>query len=355
MKFNNSAFLTGLLMVSLTFSSCLETHVTNTVMSNGSVLRTVVCKSDNIDDFDFESYPVPVDETWRKKVTFEIDTIESEPGIFDEGSDTTWIYTYERKFNSVGAINEMYESGIDKYQHTKRTVAFEKEFRWFFSNVIFQEKIEPLIVGIDPKEYFSEDEYVIFGMQDHELAEYINHPDSIERKKKVELVEDKVDDWMTESLIEDYLKRLASYANNASGSIDSLQVMEVDVDLKISFEDESGLREATEMAFNDDLEVLFGTDVYDFFDNTELLYERLFEISGSGYTMDFIMPGTLTDANGAIIDKNLVRWSVASEDFFATPYVMQAESRVINIWAWIVSAIFVLFVLMGLLRNKKSA
>jgi hypothetical protein len=36
-------------------------------------------------------------------------------------------------------------------------------------------------------------------------------------------------------------------------------------------------------------------------------------------------------------------------------FVMEAESRVINLWAWIVSAVFIVFVLTGLFKKKKAA
>ena len=138
MKINQNLFITGLLAISLTFSSCLETHVTNKVNSDGSVLRTVVCTSDDIDDFDFSEYPVPVDETWQKEVTFKFDSIENDSGLLVPDTDTIWVYTYEKMFDNSDVLNEAYTSGKDRFNHTKRTVEFKKQFRWFYSNILLE-------------------------------------------------------------------------------------------------------------------------------------------------------------------------------------------------------------------------
>ena len=68
------------------------------------------------------------------------------------------------------------------------------------------------------------------------------------------------------------------------------------------------------------------------------------------------MPGKLTSSNGFVDSSHILLWPVIDEYFLAEDYVMWAESRVPNIWAWIVSGIFVLFVGTGVLirRNKKG-
>ena len=354
MKINQNLFITGLLAISLTFSSCLETHVTNKVNSDGSVLRTVVCTSDDIDDFDFSEYPLLVEETWKKDITFKFDSVENDSGLLVPDTDTIWVYTYRKNFDNADELNGAYSSGQDRYNHAKRTVEFKKQFRWFYSRILFSEKVESLIEGIDPEEYFTAEEFEVFNMQDHERITYINHADSVQRKTFVEHVEAKTEEWMTESLIEDYIQRLAGYVEANGSAIDSSQIYENRNSFRVVFDDESGLKEATEYVFSGDLEDLFGIGIYNFFEETELLYEQLFDVTGSGYTMDFVMPGALTYANGAIIDANLVRWSVETEKFFASPYIMEAESRVMNLWAWIVSAVFVVFVFIGLFKGKRN-
>ncbi len=355
MRLNQKILIVGLVMVSMTFSSCLETHVTNTVMTNGSVLRTVVFKSDNIEDFDFSVYPVPVDETWRKIISFEMGKSETNNDSIDSVGDTTWIYTYEKNFNSVDEINKLYDAGFDSYGHTSRRAEFEKKFRWFFSNVIFREILDAMIVGVAPESYFSREEYEVFLMEDTARLQYVNHPDSVQRIKFVEHVISKTDDWRMTCLAEDFVHRLAKYVDESVTVITSDQVKAKHDDIVDMVGSESDLYEITALVFDENPEVIFGEGILTFFNETELFYERIFDVENIGYTMGFVMPGKLTDANGSIIDKNLVQWHVSSEKFFATPFVMLAESRIVNVWAWIISAVFVVFVLVGIFNNKKAA
>jgi len=355
MKINQHNMLAGLLLVSMTFSSCLETHVTNRIDRDGSVHRTVVCKSDDSDDFSYSKFPVPVDESWMKTVTYELDTTPPEPGNIFPVKDTTWIYTYAKDFENAGEINNLYLTGNDRFNHVARRAEFSRKFNWFFSRILFSETIEPMVKGVNPLEFFTEEEYEVFLMNDAELQTFINHPDSVKRKDFVDQVEVRTEDWMTMCLAEDYLNRLADYAVSHNADIQKETIL-AKRDLFIEkVEDESDIPELTALIFDNAPEVLFGDGIIVFFEETERFYEQVFDIGGSSYTMDFVMPGILTYANGTIINKQRVSWDVSSERFFAIPFVMEAESRVINLWAWIVSAVFIVFVLTGLFKKKKAA
>jgi hypothetical protein len=61
------------------------------------------------------------------------------------------------------------------------------------------------------------------------------------------------------------------------------------------------------------------------------------------------MPGKLTSTNGFIDSSQILIWPVKSDYFLTESYEMWAESRVPNAWAWIVSVLFLLFVLAGVI------
>jgi hypothetical protein len=65
------------------------------------------------------------------------------------------------------------------------------------------------------------------------------------------------------------------------------------------------------------------------------------------------MPGRVTMSNGFPDSSRIMLWPVRPELFLTEPYVMWAESRVSHKWAWIVSALFILFVITGVVINKK--
>ena len=72
-----------------------------------------------------------------------------------------------------------------------------------------------------------------------------------------------------------------------------------------------------------------------------------FFIDFKEYSVRTVMPGKLTATNGYIDSSNILLWPVKSDFFLTQQYEMWAESKDPNIWAWIVSGFFVMFVLAG--------
>jgi hypothetical protein len=86
-----------------------------------------------------------------------------------------------------------------------------------------------------------------------------------------------------------------------------------------------------------------------------IVEDKLFE-EFAQYSVRISMPGELISSNGFIDSSHITVWPVIDEYFFSEDYEMHAESRMPNPWAWFVSAVFVLFVLTGVVvrRIKKG-
>jgi hypothetical protein len=67
------------------------------------------------------------------------------------------------------------------------------------------------------------------------------------------------------------------------------------------------------------------------------------------YTLRIVMPGELIGANGFADSTGIMQWPVKSDFFITEPYIMWAESKIPNKWAWIVTGMFLLFVLAGII------
>jgi hypothetical protein len=61
------------------------------------------------------------------------------------------------------------------------------------------------------------------------------------------------------------------------------------------------------------------------------------------------MPGKLIGTNGFVDSTGIMLWPVKSDFFVTEPYEMWAESKTPNNWAWIVTGVFLMFVLTGIL------
>jgi hypothetical protein len=67
------------------------------------------------------------------------------------------------------------------------------------------------------------------------------------------------------------------------------------------------------------------------------------------YSLRIVMPGKLIGTNGFIDSSNTLLWPVKSDYFLNEPYEMWAESKTTNSWAWVVSGLFLAFVLTGVI------
>jgi hypothetical protein len=79
-----------------------------------------------------------------------------------------------------------------------------------------------------------------------------------------------------------------------------------------------------------------------------IVSNRLF-INFNEYTVRMVMPGKLIGTNGNLDSVKNLFWPVKSDYFATQDYRMWAESRETNMWAWIVTGVFLLFVAAGLI------
>ena len=70
------------------------------------------------------------------------------------------------------------------------------------------------------------------------------------------------------------------------------------------------------------------------------------------YSVKIVMPGKVIGTNGFITSNEGILWPVKSDYFMTEPYEMWAESKVPNKWAWIVSVLFLTFVISGIILRK---
>jgi len=70
--------------------------------------------------------------------------------------------------------------------------------------------------------------------------------------------------------------------------------------------------------------------------------EDLLAQTFSSYTVRIIMPGKTVSHNGFPDSTGVPLWQVRSEYFFTEPYIIKAESKINNIWAWIITVTFLI-------------
>ena len=78
--------------------------------------------------------------------------------------------------------------------------------------------------------------------------------------------------------------------------------------------------------------------------DTEAKLSRLSDADGS-YTNSVELPGLILDTNSDKIEGSRISWKFASDQLRIGEYMMKAESRVTNVWAFIITGILVVFII----------
>lgn len=325
----------------LIISSCEgpDALVINTVHKDGSVTREIILTFTK-DKFDLDNCQVPVDSTWN--ITRDYD-------ISEEG-DTTYTLTAVKDFQSVEGINKLYSTYEGSNPEMKRKAEFQRKFRWFNTLYRYSEHVEKAIEGYPPEEFFSEEELHFFYMPEKLVDARLEEADSSKIEETIiEPMEEKKDDWIGESLVKAMIEKIADTVNTNP---------DIDVDVNILKEKEKEIAESLlnlDMDEEHVLDSLLGDGYYEankaLLDTVMLEVEKEFDValSADNYLIQAVMPGELIDTNGYIDDDGNVIWEVKGDVILSSDYNMWAESKETNIWAWIITGIFVLFVISGLI------
>jgi len=360
------------------FSCNYETYVINTVHKDGSVTRKVIMKNSE-EKFEPGKYRVPVDSTWQTKIDTEV----------NEAGDTSWILTAEKYFASVEDINDEYINDQGSNQYLVRKAHFSKSFKWFTTRFRYNETIDKFMTIACPvSDYLSDEEIKFFYLPGNVRTELQNGNDSLKYEALSDTIDMKSEIWMWTSFVRQWIEIFYDlFGDDPDLSIDKKEMLSkesdfvkqlIDYDKSEKEKDEeeavSVLEKETEEVKDeepDDIELLItsmlGKKFYSTFrteiDSAMSVLETMTEpfISIDNYDIEIRMPGNIIASNGYVNtdqdseNSSGILWTVKGEYFLTQQYEMWAESQISNYWAWIISALFILFVITGfVIRSKKE-
>lgn len=354
------SFLFIVCIAGLTFLfGCPERNtVTTKINRDGSCTRSI----GSFDPRDFKgidsvlhNLPVPVDQSW------DLETI----------NDSTAVLTKE--FKSVGDLNGLYSSDKSELNMYRRKVELIKKFRWFHTVFKYSETYEGIITEIPLTNYMSEAEAETFKKDDSE-----DHPitANLEPKAKESLIdniEERFGFWLHDNIysvafddiikIADSLKLIKKQMIDLSHVKDTVK-QQIDEEGKhmITFDsgEDMGMPELAELI---GLEIGFDSialsELKEVVDESKLDEKYENEIF-AGFTEDYdnelLMPGLLTDTNAELLKGDTLSWEVNIIKFIDSDFVMYAESKVTNDWAYVLSGFIILMAViipfLGKLRRQ---
>lgn len=342
MKAKNLKIVIAFILV--TIASCDEpdTVVTDIVHQNGSVTRKIEMRN-KVNKF--KTIQVPFDSTWLVRDTLEI----------NEKGDTTWIKKAEKFFDSIDGINKSYLADTGANRDFSRRVEFRKRFQWFNTEYRFAEIIDKVaLYGYPVSDFLDSEELNWFYAPDFMKKIRQESADSLRYKVLDDSVGKKTDRWFIKSFASEWINEFAGLLHGKGGkelSLESLKLRENDL-IRISNVDKfdslwsAGVLLREFIGEPDALKYRSEADTA-----METVTKRIFN-GLSSYSQKIDMPGKVIGTNGFRDSTGNLMWPVKSDFNMTQNYEMWAESKTPNQWAWIVTGLFILFVISGFIFRK---
>jgi hypothetical protein len=237
-----------------------------------------------------------------------------------------------------------------------RQAGFRKRFKWFNTEFRFSERIDKqLSFGYPVKDFLNSEELLYFYSPESLKHDKETGPDSLKFRALADSVKHKTDLWSTKNIVSEWI---GAFSNLIAGKAGKDMTRE---SLKKHEDEFIKIVEANDKKFDSlwsegiILKKLIGEE-------NALKYKteadsalgsvtKYFLVSFKDYSVRIVMPGKLIGTNGFIDSSHVLLWPVKSDFFMTEQYEMWAESKITNKWAWIVSGLFLAFVLSGVIRR----
>jgi len=343
MKTRNIKILVMIALVSVFSCNEPQTVVTDIVHADGSVTRMIEMKNSE-NNFKLSDLQVPFDNTWAVRDSLEI----------GEKGDTTYVKRAEKFFENVFLLNDTYLNDSSKNRGVKRHASFIKKFRWFNTEYRFEESADKLIsFGYPLSDFLNKEELDFFYSPANLNDKRKSGPDSLMYKAVEDTVNKKTDLWLYKNVVSEWTGLFSGLIGDKAGedlTYESLKEKE-DYFLKIVKKNENkfdslwGTGQILREFIGEQNAARYKTEA----DSAMNVMEKTLFIDFKEYSQRITMPGRLIGTNGYPDSSHMLLWPVKSDYFVSEPYVMWAESKTTNTWAWLATGAFLLFVLAGMI------
>lgn len=272
------------------------------------------------------------------------------PTIKFEGQKNTgdFLVLARRNYKSVEELDQTFKlKNSNEWSKMKVKHQLDMKFRWFYTYYKYTESYPKIETGftIPIENYMSKNEAqywftgepnILHGMNGVEVREYIGK------------LEDNYRKWFNQNLWNAEYKVLITNYEKLKNSPISKEKLENlrDTIFKLNVNDTEDFK----MQYV--LDDYFKTKVFSLFwkskNNPMKKYEDEFEdkefISyfGKSFKYKLILPGKITEPNNAIVKGDTLIWKLTAYHMIPANYVIEAQSRKANVWAFILTGIILI-------------
>ena len=310
-------------------------------------------------------FPVKLDSSWKvrfyKRIDGDSSGLNKYPAVNKyKQNDTSYAYfaIAGKEYPTIKDLSESFRYSDSKgWEKIRPSITLDKKFHWFYTYYAFRETYHAINVFhlVPVEKYLSADEIdALYG----ENSTLFKGKNGIEIRDMIDKLEEKSNSWLNRNL----------YEENFNIFLDSLSKFH---DLPVDSSTFAMSRDTIYSLFKDSLE-LSGNDFVDIIDryfHTDAFSRHHFDKIGESVMnqklSDFIsvfemeinyklsVPGKVIETNAPFMGGDTLSWKLDANRIFLKDYIISAESRKPNFWAFGLTGVVVILSLLGFLLKRK--
>lgn len=346
----NSIFIVHLFLV-LLFCACDKHYEMLTQINpDGSCIRQFQLRTNDTaflaGDTSFNPFPVRLDTAWRVSVYDSVNGAwQPWPLQHLKSPVRASAVIATHPYASVEDMSRNFRFDHGSWKNIKPEITWKKSFRWFYTYYTFSEKYTryppqelpvPLEEYLTPEEqiqWFQGDPAAYRGMNGNEIYDYL------------EQLQEKAESWGKKSLfilqysvIQDFL---ASGSDNPwSGRLSQAR----DSIFTIYKENYSFWSDHLASLLDQYFRTAYFSEAYRknqrVLDSLSDVKSAVLELFDSHIQYELVMPGKVISTNAPHSENGKLIWQLNAYRFLPADYILQAESRRLNLWAVLVTLLF---------------
>ena len=302
-------------------------------------------------------FPMKIDSSWKiswKNSSSKLD------GMFSPWPVKNWVRSRDtsqhliltvvahKEYATVEAMARNFRYDHSQWNNIVQQISLKKKFRFFFTFYTYREVYPKYSVlnRIPISNYLTDDEVKMFFLNNPKFDPGLN---GAEIKEILDGMDKKKDKWLNQSIFEEvyYILPKHLYLLNKP-IIDSSRFLRAKDSVYNLLKDNDDLKSNFALMLNKYFKTKEFTEVDSMknFIATECdhVEERIIKPFSVEINYNLIMPGVILQTSSKQAHGDTLTWKVEPYRFSFTDYELMAESRVANIWAFVVSALFLIIV-----------
>lgn len=366
-------------LCSVCLLSCTDNNDMLTVVNkDGSCYREFVSKVDSSFMLGaikgkHNPFPVEIDSTWNIRWQYgknspqtnypltrdKYKELKRNGSINNEANG--FIVSIRCPYRSVDEMSRLFHlKSSHKWAEMKVSYRFEKKFRWFYTYYTYRECYPKLDMTFSPlQQYMSQDEVKFWFTGTPDLLRGMN---GIEINNYISDLNDKFNKWIYWNYWDAMYAVLTQHFDELDLPVSKERFLMLkdtifEKNYKKIEEDELKIAECLDHYFKTDHISRFGNAKDSPLKQADVAFgnQDFVQYLNNSFTYKLIMPGKVLKADNAVLHSDTLIWNLTAYRMFYDNYAIEATSRAMNIWAFIVTALIILAAIFFFLyepRNK---